>query len=124
MEKTYDALSGFKKFAAAHLLEENDLCMFFARDGSVYGATESGRITYARMKNPESKEDLAWRKDASIILYDLEKGSDSKVVVGYDDVGSLKPISQERAETILKKKGKELPSVSDEDDGDGYFGEE
>lgn len=119
------SLFGFKEFVASRLLEENDLCMFFTRDGSVYGATESGRITFARMKNPESKDDMAWRKDASMILYDLGKGPDSKVVVGYDDLGSLKPISQDKAEAMLKEKGKEMPSVSDDDDGeDGYFGEE
>lgn len=118
----------FKDYAArrdaSRVLEESDLCMFFAKDGSVYGATESGRITFARMKNPESKEDLAWRKDASMVLYDLEKGSESKVVFGYDDLGKLKPISQEKAEGMLKKKGKHMPSVSEEDEEAGSLGEE
>lgn len=94
--------------------------MFFTRDGSVYGATESGRITFARMKNPESKEDRAWRSDASMVLYDLEKGSDSKVVVGYDELKDLKIISQDRAEEMLRKKGKDMPSVSEDDEEGGY----
>lgn len=118
---------GFKDFVArrdASPLVEGDLCMFFKRDGSVYGTTESGRITFARMKNPESKEDRAWRTEASMVLYDLEKGADSKVVVGYDDLGELKPISQERAEEMLRKKGKEMPSVNEDDEEEGYYGEE
>lgn len=109
------------------LLEENDLCMFFKKDGLVYGATESGRITFARMKNPDSKEDLAWKKDASLILHDLQKDSgDRRVMIGSGEVSELKPISQKEAERILKRKGMDMPAVKDEeeDDGDGHYGEE
>lgn len=109
---------------AARTLLENDLCMFFKKDGVVYGATESGRITFARMKNPESKEDEAWSKDATMVLYNLEKDPDeNKVIVGSHDISELRPISRDKAEKMLKGKGKELPSV-DDDEEDEYFGEE
>jgi hypothetical protein len=110
---------------ASKILLESDLCMFFKKDGVVYGAAESGRITFARMKNPESDDDLVWRKDASMVLYNLEKNPDeNKVVVGFHDASDLKPISRDKAKSLLKKKGKDLPSVDDGDDEDEYFGEE
>jgi len=110
--------------ASRHLFEHSDLCIFFKKDGSVYGATESGRITFARIKNPESKDDIAWKKDASMLLYDLEKDSeDKRIMVGSSEILDFELISQDEAEKILKKKGKEMPSVSEEDD-DGYYGEE
>lgn len=123
------AFSNFRELmdmwdSASRTLLENDLCMFFRKDGAVYGATESGRITFARMKNPESKEDEAWSKDATMVLYNLEKDPDeNKVIVGSHEISGLKPISRERAEKLLKSKGKELPSVDDDED-DEYFGEE
>lgn len=118
----------FKDFVEKrNSMEKNDLCMFFKKDGSIYGATESGRIAYATIKNPESKEDLTWTKDASVILYDLEKESeDKRIMVSSSDIGDFKPISQDQAENVLKKKGKKIPLIKDDDeeeDGD-YYGEE
>jgi hypothetical protein len=114
--------------ASKRIFEESDLCMFFKRDGRVYGVTEPGRITFARMKNPENKEDLAWKKDASMVIYDLERAAEdmdaAKSVVSGDDISELEPISQEKAEKILKKKGVELPAVKEEDDDGAYYGEE
>lgn len=110
---------------ASRTLLENDLCIFFKKDGVVYGAAESGRITFARMKNPESDEDLAWKKEASMVAYNLEKPpEEGKVVFGAYEVDDLKPIDKEEAEEILRKKGKEMPSVKEEDDEEGYYGEE
>lgn len=109
---------------ASRFLKENDLCMFFKKDGVIYGTTESGRITFARMKNPETKDDKAWRKEASMIAYNLEKPEgENKVVMDAEDLPDLEPMSQEAAEKALKRKGKELPSVK-EDDDDEYYGEE
>lgn len=114
--------------AAARLFEENDLCMFFKRDGVVYGVTENGRITYATIKNPESKKDASMMKDASMVFYNLEEKGDGdkpvRIVVGSDSLKDFKPIDQETAEKILGKKGKEMPFVKEEDDDDeGYYGE-
>lgn len=102
---------------------ENDLCMFFKKDGSIYGATESGRITFARLKNPESQEDDAWSKEANFTAYDLEKGNNSMAVFGLDDIKKLEIISQEEAEKQLKKKGKSMPVVKDDDEQGNNYGE-
>lgn len=108
------------------LLKESDLCLFFKKDGIIYGATENSRITYARMKNPESKEDEAWKKEATFTAYDLEKSADGtkvKSVFNSEDADKLVPIDQERAEKEMEKKGKKLPSIFEDDDEQTY-GEE
>lgn len=104
--------------ACSKLFKENDLCLFFKKDGVIYGASESSRITFARMKNPETKEDDDWKKEATFSAYDLEasQGEEKKrVPFNYSDVEKLKLISQEQAEKELEKKGKSLPIITDED---------
>jgi hypothetical protein len=104
---------------ARRLMLEQDLCLFFRKEGKLYGATESGRITFARMKNPESAEDRAWMKDASFSAYDLEKAADGEDVASVfsaADLSGIKTVGEEEAERILKKKGKKLPSISDDED--------
>jgi hypothetical protein len=108
------------------LFKENDLCLFFKKDGILYGATETGRITYARMRSPESKEDEAWKQDATFVAYDLTKsadGSKSMSVFNAGDLKKIKMIDQEQAEKELKEKGKTMPVISDEDEEQTY-GEE
>lgn len=112
--------------ASMHLFQENDLCMFFKRDGVVYGVTENGRIMYASIKNPESKKDAERLKDSSMVFYNLEKKDGDKpsmIVVGSDSIDEFKPIDQETAEKILEKKGKEMPFVSEDDEDGGHYGE-
>lgn len=104
---------------ASRLFEESDLCLFFKKDDTVYGATENGRITYARMKNPESKEDAEWAKEATFSAYDLEKsssGDKSMSVFRAEDMKKIKVVTQEEAEKELEKKGKKMPSISEEDE--------
>jgi len=106
--------------ASFRLFEESDLCLFFKKDGVLYGATEDGRINFARIKNPESKEDEAWSKDANFSAYDLEKTSDgnkSMSLFSASDVDKLKMLSQEQAEKELEKKGKKMPAISDDEGG-------
>lgn len=115
---------------ARRLMVESDLCLFFRKDGKLYGAGETSRITFARMKSPESKEDKEWSKDATFTAYDLEKTSDGRetmVVFSTADLPDMEVVDQEEAEKSLKKKGKKIPSPSDDSDGEPRgktFGEE
>ena len=104
--------------ASFRLFQENELCLFFKKDGVLYGATEGGRINFARIKNPESKEDEAWSKDGNFVAYDLEKtsgGEKSMSLFSASDVKNLEMISQEKAEKELAKKGKKMPAISDDE---------
>lgn len=112
---------------SSKLFKESDLCLFFKKDGVLYGATENSRITFARMKNPESEEDNAWKKEATFTAYNLEKsaeGSKVKSVFNYSDLSDIIPLSQEKVEKELEKKGKEIPSISEDEEEDQTYGEE
>jgi hypothetical protein len=113
---------------ASRIMVESDLCLFFRKDGRLYGAGEPSRITFARMKNPETKEDKEWRKEATFSAHDLEKtsdGSGSMVVMTAADLPDIEVVDHDVAEKEMKKMGKSLPSVSDDDDVRGKsIGEE
>lgn len=99
---------------ARRLMLENDLCLFFKKGGRLYGATEAGRITFARMKNPENDEDRAWGKEATFTAYDLADtadGEEKTSVFGAADLPDIKTVSEEEARRALKKSGKDMPSI-------------
>jgi hypothetical protein len=126
------AFSNFRELmdkwdAASRMFVENDLCLFFKKDGVIYGANETGRITFARMKNPESKEDKEWAKEASFAAFDLEKSTDAEKTMSVfhrDDIDDMKILTQDKVEKQLEKKGKKIIVVSDDGDGDKTYGEE
>jgi hypothetical protein len=108
---------------AVKLFKESDLCLFFKKDGVIYGAAEASRITFARIKNPETKEDEDWKKEATFTAYDLEdsQGQEKKLVsFSHSDIDKIKLISQEQAEKELDKKGKKLPAITDNDEDKTY----
>lgn len=100
------------KFNKKCLMEDNQLVFYFKKDNVLYGASENGRLTFARMKNPEA-EDKKWSKDATFSAYNLEEKEPNEVVFGSKDLKNIKVIDQEKAEKELEKKGKKMPAVSD-----------
>ena len=86
---------------ASRLMVESDLCLFFRNDGRLYGAAENSRITFARMKNPSSKEDRDWRKEATFTAHDLQKtseGSTGMSVFSAADLPSIEIVDQDEAQ--------------------------
>jgi hypothetical protein len=100
------------KFNNKCLLEDNNLIFFFKKDKVLYGASENSRLTFARMKNPDSDE-KEWSKDATFSAYSLEEDKPSEILFGAKDLDKIKVIDQKKAEKELSKKGKKLPSISD-----------
>ena len=94
------------------IMEDNDLSFLFKKDKVIYGTSENGRLTFARMKNPD-KEDAAWAKDATFSAYNLESEKPSETVFNKKDLEEIKVIDQEKAQKELDKKGKKMPSISD-----------
>lgn len=102
---------------ARKLMIENNLCLFFKKDGRIYASTEDGRLTFARMKNPDA-EDKAWAKDATFDAYDLEKtydGNETRVIFGMADMPDIKIIDEKKVAKIMKKKGKQIPKISEDE---------
>jgi hypothetical protein len=94
---------------AKSLIETNKLVLFFKQDGKLYGAPESSRLVFARMKNPDEDVDEGWLSEADFVAFDLEKaleGEKVQSVFSYKDLKSIKIIDQEKMESLLSKKSK------------------
>lgn len=73
---------------------------FFKKDKNYYGADESSRVIFARMKNPDKDSGASWRKNASFSAINLK---DSKqYIFNYSDLKSIKIIDKEEAEKQSK----------------------
>lgn len=87
------------------IIEINGLIFFFVKDGEVYGASEEGRLVFAKMKDPHDK-DLDDRL-SSFAAYSLKKalaGHEVSRVFGKKDLKTIKVISQDKAVELLSNK--------------------
>jgi hypothetical protein len=86
------------------LLQDNGFVMFFKKDGSIFGAPEISRVTFAKMKNPD--EDSEWADEANFAAFDLLKaltGERMQGMFGKKDIDSLELIDQDQVEKLLSK---------------------
>lgn len=92
-------------------LNNNGYVMFFKKDDDIFGAPEEGRITFAKMKNPDGDLPDSWSKDASFSADNISKaleGINNQAFVGKDTVGKIKVIDQDNAKGLLINKAKKL----------------
>jgi hypothetical protein len=102
-----------KKDKLKNLLSVSVFVFFFKKDGSIYGVTEDGRLTFARMKNPE-EEDEEWVKESNFSATNLSKainGEKSTSLFGIKDLKEIKILTSEQALLELAKKVKDLDNV-------------
>jgi len=103
------------------LIENNDLVLFFRKDGTIFGTPESGRVTFARMKNPDEDTSKGWLDEANFIAFDLKKameGQKVQRVFGYKDVKNMKIIDEEEVKKKLAGNGEPADLGVDDDDPD------
>ena len=103
------------------LIDTNDLVIFMKKDGKIYGAPESGRVIFAKMKNPDEDLPDDWAKDASFTVFDLEqalKGRKVQAVICYKDLASLKIIDEDAAIKALAKIKSDEPAELDDKEED------
>ena len=81
------------------IIEDNDLVFFFTKDKTIYGAPETSRITFAKMKN-SNKDEKQWRKDATFSAYNLQNKENQESIFNYNDLDKIKVIDKE----IVEKK--------------------
>lgn len=119
----WDEQEGIMKVKS--ILENNGLVLFFQKGKEIYGAPESSRVTFAKMKNPEDEEDMpdGWEDEANFAAFDLLKalmGQRIQVIFNKKDMNGLKILDQDAVEKLLSKKGgkKGIPDVEDDDGGD------
>lgn len=111
-------------FQAKTLCESNGLVLFFKKGKSVYGAPESSRLTFAKLKQADEEVPDGWKDEANFVAFDLGKamkGEKIQVMFGSKDLKGLKVIDQDQVEKELAKHGTpgiEITSLGDEENDD------
>jgi hypothetical protein len=72
------------------LMAGQPFVMFFQKGKDIYGATEEGRLTFAKMKGDE--EDEEWKKEANFLGINLNKALEGIKVHNMFSVGDLEKI--------------------------------
>ncbi len=85
--------------------------IFFKKGDDVLGASEDGRLTFAKMKSRDDDLPSGWINDASFTAENLTKaleGSDSVNIVGNKDINDVKIIDKDEVQETLTKQAKKL----------------
>lgn len=99
------------------LLDSGEFSMFLLRDKEVFGVTEEGRVTFARIIDPED-EDKDWAKDASFMGVNLTQtvtGHPGQAVFSKKDFKKFKVIDRDTALEKLSNQAK-TPSKQESPD--------
>ena len=107
----WDEAAGTMKIKS--LIDTNSLVLFIEKDGKIYGAPESSRLVFAKMKNPD--DDIKWAKDANFTVFDLGqalKGKRIQAIMTYKDLNSIKVLDEDK---IIKKLGKNSKDIEPAD---------
>lgn len=79
----------------------DDFIFFFKHKDKVYGASESSRLTFAKMKDKKDEDgkNPKWVAAANFVANDLKEKS--QTVFGKKDLEDIKVIDREKAEKML-----------------------
>lgn len=122
---TWDVHLAMQEMDQVHaLLNGNGFVFFFKKKGELFGTGEDGRLTFARMKNPDDDDPV---EDASFTAISLDAAVNNekkKVIIGHKELNDVKVMDREDVYAELIKKTskdqrKKLKNVSpDESDDD------
>jgi hypothetical protein len=101
------------------LIQNNELVLFFKKEGIIYGSSESGRVTFAKMKNPDKDLPDGWLEEANFVAYDLEramKGQKIQRVFSHKDLKEIKILDEEDVKKKLGGKGEPADLDTDKED--------
>jgi hypothetical protein len=101
------------------LIQNNELVLFFKKEGTIYGSPESGRVTFAKMKNPDDDLPEGWLEEANFVAYDLEramKGQKVQRVFNHADLKKMKILDEEEVKKKLGGKGEPADLDAEDDD--------
>lgn len=82
-----------------NILNNSDLCFFFKRNDNFFGTGEDGRITFAKIKNPDEDDPEGWEKEANFTAYDIEKllnHESGESIISKKDIKNIKVIDIEQ----------------------------
>jgi len=101
------------------LLNGQPFVMFFKKGKEVYGATEEGRLVFAKMKGDD--EDEEWKKEANFMGINLTKalqGAKVHNMFSTKDLDKIKILDQEDVKNILATKTKSAKPIEPEKEDD------
>ena len=88
------------------LLDSDEYTLYFKKDGEIFGSTEDGRVTFAKIKHPDPELPFHWKDEANFSATNLSKaihGEKSQHLFGKKDIGKIEIIDKEEALEKLKK---------------------
>lgn len=87
------------------IIDNNELVMFFKKNDEYFGLSEEGRITFAKIKDPDETQPEGWEEEANFTAHNLSKvieGENSQSVFGHKDLKDIEIVDQEE---IIEKLG-------------------
>jgi hypothetical protein len=95
------------------LLSGQPFVMFFKKGKEIYGATEEGRLTYAKLKSKE--EGKGWNKEANFLAINLTKALEGHKVhnmFSFKDIKEIQIMDKEEVEKLLTEKAKKIKNIN------------
>lgn len=78
------------------LLLDNGMVLFFSYKNEIYGTQEPSRVTFAKLRDPNDEDSVAWRQEATFTatnLFQAVQGKTSQVIFGVKDIPEIKVIT-------------------------------
>lgn len=88
-----------------HLFDGHGLILFFKKGKDYFGATEDGRMVFARMKNPDDETPVGWGEEANFTAFNLGKlarGEHGLHVFDQDDLKKIKVVDEDEAAEAVR----------------------
>jgi hypothetical protein len=101
------------------LIENNELVLFFRKEGTIFGAPESARVTFAKMKSPDEDVSKGWLDEANFVAFDLKKAMEGKKVqrvFAHKDLKDMKILDEDEVKKKLVGKGEPADLDTEEDE--------
>jgi hypothetical protein len=95
------------------LLDGQGLILFFRKGDGLFGAPEESRVTFARLKNPDSGED-GFAQDANFLavnLLDALMGKKTQTIFTHKDLPKIKIINRDKCHRLLLDKAKQMKEM-------------
>lgn len=98
IQKLYEAIEDEdRKNKIKLVLDGGNFIFFFKYKENIYGTGESGRVTFAKMKDSQDEENTdAWRKEANFIatnLNDMMLGKQNQTIFGEKECNEIDVIA-------------------------------
>lgn len=92
------------------IIDGHGMVFFFKKDDDFFGVGEEGRISFARIKNPDNESPDGWEDDASFTAFNISKmvnGEVSQSVFDKDSIKNIKVVDRDDVISELKDSAKE-----------------